>query len=83
MTDIKLLRTEMKKYSNKKRAAISQKYFKTRPREYGEGDVFIGLTVPESREISVKFRELKMDQVKKTKQEEARYTISTLAIYVV
>jgi 3-methyladenine DNA glycosylase AlkD len=39
-----------------KRAVVTARYFKTGPGEYGEGDVFIGLTVPQIRTLA---RELK------------------------
>lgn len=40
---------------NLQRAKISQKFFKTAPNEYGAGDVFLGITVPESRKIANKY----------------------------
>ncbi len=60
---ISRLRNEMKKISNNKRATISQKFFKTGKGEYGEGDVFIGLTVPQTRKIAKEFRIIKIDDV--------------------
>ena len=48
MTQIK---KELAKKSDSKRAKINQWFFKTEPGQYGEGDVFIGVTMPEIRKI--------------------------------
>ena len=48
--------------SNPVRAAHSAGYFKTGPGGYGEGDLFIGLTVPQLRELARDFRAMKLDQ---------------------
>jgi len=49
----------------RERAEISQRFFKTGPGEYGEGDVFCGLTVPQTRELAKKFGELPFSEIKK------------------
>lgn len=52
------LKKELKKIANPKKARILQGFFKTGKGEYGEGDVFLGITVPQSRAIAVKFKNL-------------------------
>jgi 3-methyladenine DNA glycosylase AlkD len=38
------------------RAVSEARYFKTGPGDYGEGDIFIGLTVPEVRRLSKEYK---------------------------
>lgn len=59
------LKREVQKYAQPERARFLQGFFKTGPGEYAEGDVFLGLTVPESRVAAKKYRSLQVDQLAK------------------
>lgn len=41
----------MRRLASPEKAAIARRFFKTGPGEYGEGDEFIGLTVPQTRSL--------------------------------
>ena len=65
MKSLKDLKKELKKLSNPKRAEASKWFFKTGIGEYGEGDIFIGTTVPNQRGVAKKYGELELSDVQK------------------
>ncbi len=52
MTDIE---NELQLHANAEQAKILQRFFKTKPGEYGEGDIFVGIRVPMARQIAKKY----------------------------
>ncbi len=69
--------SELQEKSSKEKAELYQRFFKTGEGEYGEGDVFIGLTMPQQREIAKKYFNLslpKIQELLKSKIHEHRMT---------
>jgi len=52
------LRESLRRKASPKDAGFLQRFFKTGPGEYGEGDRFIGIRVPETRKLAREFRDL-------------------------
>ena len=55
--------TALKQLASPERARVLARYFKTGPGEYGEGDIFIGLTVPQTRSVAKAFKKLPLAEL--------------------
>jgi 3-methyladenine DNA glycosylase AlkD len=58
------VRKELQSMADPDKAAILQRFFKTGPGQYGEGDIFIGVMVPQSRQVAKKFSQLPLGEVR-------------------
>lgn len=57
-----------RRVAHPKQAALLMRFFKTGKGQYGEGDIFWGLMVPQSREIARQFSNLPLSEIKKLLQ---------------
>lgn len=53
----------LQKKRNKEKAIFLLRFFKTQKGQYGEGDIFWGITVPEQRKIAQQFKEISLSQI--------------------
>lgn len=54
----------LKKLGSDQKAAKSLRFFKTGKGQYGEGDVFLGVTVPEQRQIACEACDMDLSEIK-------------------
>ena len=60
---VKEIRTRLHKLGDKQKAQFLQGFFKTGPGGYGEGDIFLGIRVPELRKLSHEYKTLTAQEV--------------------
>jgi 3-methyladenine DNA glycosylase AlkD len=57
------LNKRIEKQKNPKKAELLQRFFKTKKGEYGEGDIFLGITVPIQRKIASEFKTISLNEI--------------------
>ncbi len=65
MVTAEQLQTELDSLGNPTDAEFLQRFFKTGPGQYGEGDIFLGVRVPVTRKVAARYRDMPLAGIEK------------------
>lgn len=57
------VKNELARHASPEKATFFPRFFKTGPGQYGEGDLFLGVTVPDCRAVAKQFKELPVEEL--------------------
>jgi 3-methyladenine DNA glycosylase AlkD len=60
---VEKIKKRLRTFASKEKAKILQGFFKTGPGEYGEGDIFLGVVVPNIRKVSQEFQGISLPEI--------------------
>ena len=73
----------MNSFGNKNQAIILRGFFKTGKGQYGEGDIFLGIIVPEQRKLTKKYPDLTLEEIQTLLQSNIHeYRLTALFILI-
>ena len=55
--------TRLRKLADRQRAQECQRFFKTGPGDYAEGDIFLGIRTPDLRKLAAEYQDLSIGEV--------------------
>jgi 3-methyladenine DNA glycosylase AlkD len=79
------IQKDLRNLSNPEKIPLYQSFFKTGKGEYAEGDIFIGLTVPNTRKIAIKYKDLPLktvEELMKSKIHEERLCALLILVHI-
>lgn len=83
MNQLSELKNELAKYIDSEKANFLPNFFKAFPGGYGEGDKFIGITVPNQRKVAKKFQNLSLEEIQSLLDEDVHeYRLTALFILI-
>jgi len=65
MMQIEKIKKDLRKLAREEKISIYQNFFKTKKGQYGEGDIFIGVSVPNTRKIAEKYKDSELSVIEK------------------
>ena len=69
--------------ANKDKAAVLRSFFKTKKGEYAEGDIFLGVSVPQIRKLTAQYKAIPLSEVTillKSKYHECRFAALVILV---
>jgi 3-methyladenine DNA glycosylase AlkD len=60
-----IIQKHLRRFATKERAALLQRFFKTGPGQYGEGDRYLGVMVPHIRQVVKEFPDIPLAEAQK------------------